>query len=163
MEDPADDPGLFDAVGSEALQNEFMGARADALDDGLFTLTGGDAVAAAPEAGRRLSNLRDTLLDRADTPRQRAMLADTLNAHMDVARDDIARHVARQTKVWDEAVRAERVGLLQDRARRDYDDPDRVALRNQFRSMVQAARSARASAPESTRALHRPQVPLPQP
>ena len=34
MEDPADDPGLFDAVGSEALQNEFMGARADALDDG---------------------------------------------------------------------------------------------------------------------------------
>ena len=128
MNDLADDPGPSDATESEALQNDFIRARTAALDDGLFKLTGGEAVAAAPGAGRCLSDLRNSLVDSAANPSQRAMVASDLDAHMDVARNDIARHVASETKTWDRAVRAERVRLLRDRARRDYDDPARLAL-----------------------------------
>lgn len=125
-----DDPDFPDAasVGSEASQNDFLRARTDALDDGLFKLKGSEALAAAPVAERQLSDFRDGLLDRADDPDQRARLASDLDAHMAVARDDVARHVQRQTEAWDRAVRAERIGLLQDRARRDYDDQDKLAL-----------------------------------
>lgn len=127
MIDPTDFE-LSDGVASEAAQNQFMRARAAALDDGLFQLKGGDAVAAAPDAERRLSDLRDTLLDQAATPSQRALLAPDLDSHMDAARNDIARHVARETAAWDRDVRAKRVDLLQGRAWRDYDEPDRIAL-----------------------------------
>ncbi|HZP98292.1 MAG TPA: hypothetical protein VFB13_02060 [Reyranella sp.] len=119
---------LADATGAEALQNDFLRGRAATLDDGLFQLEGGDAVAAAPGAARQLAGLRDQLLQRAGSAGQRAMLADDLDAHMDVAQDAIARHVARQAKVWDEAVRADRIGLLNDQARRDWDDPGKLAL-----------------------------------
>lgn len=135
---------LSDAVASEAAQNAFLRGRADALDDGLFTLEGGAAVEAAPAAEGQLGDLRDVLLDRIDDPDQRARLASDLDAHMDVARSDIARHVGRQTKAWDRAVRAERVGLLQDRARRDYASGNKLALYGE------AAATAGAS-PEAAR------------
>ena len=121
------DPGFGDAVASEAAQNDFLRARAATLDDGLFKLSGGEAVAAAPAAVRKLEDMRDALVERVGNMRQQALLADDLDAHLALARDDIARHVAQQTKVWDQAVRAERIGLLQDQARRDWNDPDKLA------------------------------------
>ena len=126
--DSYSDAGFGDTVASESAQNDFLRARAAALDDGMFRLQGGEAVAAAPAAANGLQDLRDALLDRAGSVRQRALLAGDLDAHLELAQDVIARHVARQTQVWDQAVRAERIGLLQDQARRDWADPDKLAL-----------------------------------
>ena len=139
------DPPFADAVGSEALQNDFLRGRNEVLDDGLFGLQGGEAVAGAPAAERRLGELRDGLIARAGSDRQRAMLADDLDAHMDVARDAIARHVAAQTKTWDRNVRADRVGLLQDLARREYDDPGHLPL------YAEAAAGAAGERPDEAR------------
>ncbi len=140
---------LADATGAEALQNDFLRGRAATLDDGLFQLEGGDAVAAAPGAARQLAGLRDQLLQRAGSAGQRAMLADDLDAHMDVAQDAIARHVARQAKVWDEKVRADRIGLLNDQARRDRDDPDKLALYGDAAASASAGDDAAADAARS--------------
>ncbi len=133
-----------DAVGSEAAQNDFLRARVGTLDEGLFKREGGDAIAEAPAAESRLATLRDVLVEQARSPDQRAMLGPDLDVHLELARDAIARHVDRQAEAWDHSVRAERIGLLQDRARRDWRNPEKLAL------YADAAASA-SDQPEATR------------
>ncbi len=138
-----------DAVGSEALQNAFLRARANALDDGLFRLKGAAAIAEAPAAEGRLGILRDALLEQAGSPDQRTILGPDLDTHLALARDEIARHVARATEAWDRDVRAERIRLLNDQARRDYADPEKLAL------YADAAASASARPDEARSGLWR--------
>jgi hypothetical protein len=117
-----------DGTGVEALQNRFLRARADTLDEGLFRLRAGEALAAAPGAARHLVAVRDHLLGRAVTPRQRQLLAPQLDTHLALAHDDLARHVAREKGAWERGVRAERLALLRDQARRDWGDAGKLAL-----------------------------------
>jgi hypothetical protein len=118
---------IGDAMRSEELQNDFMRQHQAVLDD--FTqLQGRDAVDAAPDAEAALSQYRDGLLDQTDNPKQRAMLADDLDAHMDVARSDIGRHAGQQGLAWERGVAQDRLDLLTRKALQNWRDPNKLNI-----------------------------------
>ena len=138
----ADEFAIRDTMRSEELQNDFMRRHEDVLD-GFRTLTGMDAVKATPDVEDHLSQYRDHLLDQTNNPNQRAMLADDLDAHMDVARSDIARHAGQQALAWERGVAQDRLDLLKRKAARDWADLARVEI---YGDASETAAQARARA-----------------
>ena len=123
----ADELSIRDAMRSEELQNDFMRRHEDVLD-GFRRLNGMDAVNAAPDAEAVLSRHRDHLIEQADNPNQRRILADDLNAHIAVARGDIAHHAGRQALAWEQGVAQDRLDLLKQKAAENYADPSQLDI-----------------------------------
>src|SRR5690242_4896702 len=79
------------------LVNGFITAKQDALfdaPDAFYRQTGGDAVAAAPAVGRRLSDVRDATLEQVAGDGERQALQVQLDAQLSDALDGMDRHIA---------------------------------------------------------------------
>ena len=95
--------------------NRVMGEKRDLLfdrPDAFHRTQGADAIHAAPVATQRLLDLKGAALDATDNDFQRRKLADALDAHVFLARDGIARHVAEQSLVWQRKTALDRIDLL---------------------------------------------------
>ncbi len=106
---------IADDTRVESELNRFIASKQDALfnnPDAFFRTQGKEAIHAAPVATKDLEQIRDDLLDSLANDYQRKRLGAALDAQMTVARDDIARHVAEQSLVWQRQVALDRIDLL---------------------------------------------------
>ena len=111
----AREQAIADNTRAEEALNGFIAAKQHALfeaPDAFYRTEGSDAIHAAPAILDTLSKLRDDHLAGLANDAQRDRLAPALDAHMDLARDDISRHVAEQSQVWQRQVAQDRIALL---------------------------------------------------
>src|SRR6185437_13406509 len=130
---------IVDGTLAQSLNNDFIAGQQRLLyadPDAFYRKEGADAVSAAPAVLDRLQALRDRLLDTTVNARQRGNLARSLDNHLIVARNNVARHAARQSLVWQNATAQNRLDLLRRQAGFDYGDPESIA------TYADAARSA---------------------
>jgi hypothetical protein len=113
----------------ESELNRFIAAKQDALfeaPDAYFRTQGRDAVDGASQAIQDLHDTKQNLLDGLANDYQRKRLGDALDAQMVLARDDISRHIAEQSRVWQRQVPSNRIDLLSKEAVLHRDDDDLV-------------------------------------
>jgi soluble lytic murein transglycosylase-like protein len=125
----AREQAIADTTRAEEALNGFIAAKQHALfeaPDAFYRTQGSDAIHAAPAILDTLSKLRDDHLDGLANDAQRARLAPALDAHLDLARDDIARHVAEQSLAWQRRVAQDRIALLTKEAAYHHNDDDRI-------------------------------------
>jgi hypothetical protein len=125
----AREQAIADTTRAEEALNGFIAAKQHALfeaPDAFYRTQGSDAIHAAPAILDTLSKLRDDHLDGLANDAQRARLAPALDAHLDLARDDIARHVAEQSLAWQRKVAQDRIALLTKEAAYHHNDDDRI-------------------------------------
>ena len=111
--------------------NRFIAAKQDALfeaPDAYYRRQGRNAVDGAPQAIQRLYDIKDVLLDGLANDYQRKRLRTALDAHMTLAGDDIGRHAAEQSKVWQRQVALDRIDLLAKEAAFHSGDGERIAV-----------------------------------
>ncbi len=139
--DLPDDPAtaIIDGTLAQSLNNDFIAGQQRLLytdPDAFYRKEGADAVAAVPAVLDQLQGLRHRLLDTTVNARQRRNLARSLDNHLIVTQDNVARHAARQSLVWQTATAQNRLDLLRRQAGFDYGDPGSIA------NYADAARSA---------------------
>jgi hypothetical protein len=128
----------------ESELNRFIAAKQDALfaaPDAYFRRQGRDAVDGAPQAIQDLHDTKDNLLDGLANDYQRKRLTAALDAQMTLARDDIGRHAAEQSKAWQRQVALDRIDLLAKEAAFHRNDDGRIDALG-----IAAANAARAHA-----------------
>lgn len=121
---------IADNTRAEETLNGFIAAQQHALfeaPDAFFRTQGSDAIHAAPTILSTLAQLRDDSLDGLGNDAQRNRLAPSLDAHLALARDDVARHVADQSLAWQRQVAQDRIALLTKEAALHHNDDDRIA------------------------------------
>jgi len=99
----------------ESELNRFIASKQDALfnnPDAFYRTQGSDAIHAAPVARKNLEQFRDNLLDGLANDYQRKRLGAALDAQMQLTRQQMARHVAEQSLVWQRQVALDRIDLL---------------------------------------------------
>jgi SMI1 / KNR4 family (SUKH-1) len=137
---PSDpDTTIRDGTLAQSLNNDFIAGQQRLLytePDAFYRKQGADALATVPAVLGKLQDLRDRLLDTTTNAHQRQNLARSLDNHLIVSRDNIARHAAQQSLVWQKATAQNRLDLLQKQAGFDYTDPESIA------NYADAARSA---------------------
>ena len=124
--------------------NRFIAAKQDALfeaPDAYFRRQGRDAIDGAPQAIQDLNDTKDSLLDGLANDYQRKRLTAALDAQMTLARDDIGRHAAEQSRVWQRQVALDRIDLLAKEAAFHRNDDGRIDALG-----IAAANAARAHA-----------------
>src|SRR5476649_548194 len=91
--------------------NHFIAAKQDALfhaPDAFYRTQGYDAIEAAPVTTRTLEQLRSGLLGRLANDYQRKRLGDSLDAQIQLTREQMARHVAEQSRAWQRQIAQDR-------------------------------------------------------
>ena len=125
----AREQAIADTTRAEEALNGFIAAKQHALfeaPDAFYRTEGSDAVHAAPAIFDTLSKLRDDHLAGLANDAQRNRLTPALDAHLDLARDDITRHVAEQSLAWQRRVAQDRIAILQKEAAYHHNDDDRI-------------------------------------
>ena len=132
---PPPDPAMLreqqiaDNTRAEQALNGFIAGKQAALfeaPDAFYRTQGEDAIHAAPVILDTLSRLRDDSLDGLGNDAQRDRLGTALDAHLQLARDDIARHVAEQSLTWQRQVAQDRIALLTKEAALHHNDDELV-------------------------------------
>jgi hypothetical protein len=116
---------IADNTRAESELNRFMTAKQDALfnaPDAYYRTQGADAIRTAPFILDGLSRLKEDALDGLANDAQRRKLGAALDAHLQLTRDDIARHVAEQSKVWQRQTALDRIALLTKEAAYRHND-----------------------------------------
>ena len=140
----AREQAIADTTRAEEALNGFLAARQHALfeaPDAFYRTQGSDAIHAAPVILGKLAQRRDDSLDGLANDAQRDRLGRSLDAHMQLARDDIARHVAEQSLVWQRQTAQDRIALLTKEAAYHHNDDGRLDALG-----IAAANAARAHA-----------------
>lgn len=142
---PSPDPAMIreqniaDATRAEEGLNQFLAARRDALfeaPDAFYRTQGSDAIHAAPAILSTLAQLKDQSLDALANDNQRSRLGAALDAHLQLDREDITRHVAEQSLAWQRRTAQDRIDELTKTA----------ALHHNDNGLVDAIASAAANA-----------------
>ena len=132
---PPPDPAMLreqqiaDNTRAEQALNGFIAGKQAALfeaPDAFYRTQGEDAIHAAPVILDTLSRLRDDSLDGLGNDAQRDRLGTALDAHLQLARDDIARHVAEQSLAWQRGVARDRTALLAKEAAHHHNDDELI-------------------------------------
>jgi len=113
----------------ESELNRFIVSKQDAMfnnPDAFYRTRGEDAIHAAPVARKDLEQLRDNLLDGLANDYQRQRLGAALDAQMQLTRQQMARHVAEQSLVWQRGVAQDRIALLTREAALHHNDDDLI-------------------------------------
>ncbi len=125
----AREQAIADSTRAEEALNGFLAAQQHAMfeaPDAFYRTQGSDAIHAAPGIGDTLSKLRDDALARLANDAQCNKLGSALDAHLQLARDDIARHVAEQSLAWQRKTAQDRVALLTKEAAYHHNDNGRL-------------------------------------
>src|SRR6185312_8342684 len=106
--DLPDDPAtaIVDGTLAQSFNNDFIAGQQRLLytdPDAFYRKEGAFAVAAAPAVLDQLQELRDRLLDTTVNARQRRNFSQTLDSHLFITKDNVARHAARQSLVCQNA------------------------------------------------------------
>jgi len=143
---------IADNTRAEQALNGFIAGKQAALfeaPDAFYRAQGEDAIHAAPMATQKLDELRRDLLDRLGNDTQRQRLAEALDAHMHLAREGMARHVAEQSLEWQRGVAQDRIALLAKEASLHHNDDELV--NSLGHAAASAARAhARVGAPSTS-------------
>jgi hypothetical protein len=102
----------------ESELNRFIASKQDAMfnnADAFYRTQGEDAIHASPVATKNLEQLRSDLLDGLDNDYQRKRLDAALDAQMRLTRQQMARHVAEQSLVWQRQTALDRIDLSRER------------------------------------------------
>ena len=121
----AREQAIADTTRAEQGLNRFLATKQNLLfeaPDAFYRTQGSDAIHAVPAILDTLSKLRDDHLAGLANDAQRNRLAPALDAHLDLARDDIARHVAEQSLAWQRRVAQDRIALLTKEAALHHND-----------------------------------------
>ncbi len=116
---------IIDTTTAQDALNNYINAKNQALYEGpdaFYGKQGADAVQAAPGMLDTLKRMRKQALDGMDNDAQRRKLGGALDAHMDLDRDDIARHVAAQSLAWQRQVAQNRIDALNKGAALQHND-----------------------------------------
>jgi hypothetical protein len=128
------------------VNNQFITGVQQALrtgPDAYGKLEGADAIKGAGAVTQKLATFKDQLLEQAPNDYQRRKLAPILEAHLALAKDEIARHVGRQQQVYERRVHASAIEVA---GREAISNPENLG-------------GAVARAADATRTLHRAQPP----
>jgi hypothetical protein len=109
--------------------------------DAFYRTEGEDAIHAAPVARKNLEQFRDNLLDGLANDYQRKRLGAALDAQIQLTRQQMARHVAEQSLVWQRQVALDRIDLLAKEAALHHSDDGLIDVLG-----TSAANAARAHA-----------------
>jgi len=132
------------------LKNLFIAAKQNLLFSGpqaFLRQQGADAIAGAGDAGGALVELRRRTLDQAANTPQRARLAEMLDWHLADATDEIHRHVAQQSTVWQQDVAACTVALATTQAALEAGDAEKVGFLALAAHDAERARALKAGLP----------------
>ena len=113
----------------ESELNRFIASRQDAMfnnPDAFYRTQGEAAIHAAPVATKNLEQLRSDLLDGLANDYQRKRLGAALDAQMQLTRQQMARHVAEQSLVWQRGVAQDRIDILAREAALHHNDDDLI-------------------------------------
>jgi hypothetical protein len=120
---------IADNTYAEEALNGFIAAKQHALfeaPDAYYRTEGSDAIYSMPSILDALEKLRTTSLDGLANDAQRDRLAPALDAHLELARGDVARHVAEQSLAWQRQTALDRIALLTKEAAFHHNDDDRI-------------------------------------
>ncbi len=121
----AREQAIADNTRAESELNRFIATKQDALfvaPDAFYRTQGADAIRTAPFVLDSLSRLNEDALDGLANDAQRRKLGPALDAHLQLTRDDIARHVSEQSKVWQRQTALDRIALLTKEAAYRHND-----------------------------------------
>jgi hypothetical protein len=94
--------------------------------DAFYRTQGEEAIHAAPIATKNLEQIRNDLLDGLANDYQRKRLGAALDAQMQLTRQQMARHVAEQSLVWQRGVAQDRIDILAREAALHHNDDDLI-------------------------------------
>lgn len=120
---------LANQTRAQELSNQFVAKTQGMLftgDDAFYKKTGADAIHAAPATLQALQDARQQVLDQTANETQRAMLGQRIDYHYTRLTDGMARHVAQQSGVWQDAVAKGTIANGTNEAILNYNDPAHV-------------------------------------